>query len=129
MRKLSVILVAAFITACASTDGNKPAEQKPPATATAGVLTTATGMTLYTFDRDVAGSGKSQCYGECAYTWLPLLAKPDAKPTGAFTVIPREGGEKQWAYKGKPLYTFVGDVNPGDNSGKGVNGVWMIAKP
>ena len=25
--------------------------------------------------------------------------------------------------------SIVGDVNPGDNSGKGVNGVWMIATP
>ncbi len=31
-----------------------------------GVLADAAGMTVYTFDKDQAGSGKSVCNGECA---------------------------------------------------------------
>ena len=52
-----------------------------------------------------------------------------ATPPAAFTLITREGGAKQWAYKGKPLYLFSGDVNPNDTNGDGVNGVWHIARP
>ena len=43
--------------------------------------------------------------------------------------ITRDDGGKQWAYKGKPLYTFHKDEKPGDVSGDGVNNVWHIAAP
>jgi len=105
------------------------AADPPPIAVTGGVLVNATtGMTLYTYDRDVAGSGRSACYGDCAMAWPPMLAGA-ATPSGAFTILTREGGERQWAYKGKPLYLFSGDVNPGDNNGNGVNGVWKVATP
>jgi predicted lipoprotein with Yx(FWY)xxD motif len=105
------------------------AADQPPIAATGGVLVNATtGMTLYTYDRDVAGSGRSVCNGDCAMAWPPMLAG-GATPSGAFTIFTREGGERQWAYKGKPLYLFSGDVNPGDNNGNGVNGVWKVATP
>ena len=39
-----------------------------------GVLVGAGGMTLYSFDRDAADSGKSVCNGPCATNWPPLLA-------------------------------------------------------
>ena len=35
----------------------------------------------------------------------------------------------QWAYKGKPLYTWAKDTKPGDVTGDGVNNVWHIAQP
>jgi predicted lipoprotein with Yx(FWY)xxD motif len=41
----------------------------------------------------------------------------------------RDDGAKQWAYKGKPLYTWAKDTKPGDITGDGVNNVWHIAKP
>jgi predicted lipoprotein with Yx(FWY)xxD motif len=48
---------------------------------------------------------------------------------GAWTVITRDDGSKQWAYKGKPLYAWAKDTRPGDTTGGGVNNVWRIAKP
>lgn len=87
----------------------------------------AKGMTLYTFDRD--GAGKSNCTGECARTWPPFLAGADAAPAGAWTVVSREGGAKQWAYKGKPLYGWIKDGKPGDVTGEGVNNLWRLARP
>ena len=33
------------------------------------VLTGTNGMTLYTFDKDAAGSGKSACNDPCAGNW------------------------------------------------------------
>ncbi|EHL23491.1 hypothetical protein KYG_07635, partial [Acidovorax sp. NO-1] len=42
-----------------------------PAKLANGALVDAKGMTLYTFDKDVAGSGKSTCNGGCAALWPP----------------------------------------------------------
>jgi predicted lipoprotein with Yx(FWY)xxD motif len=38
----------------------------------------------------------------------------------------------QLAYKTRALYTFSGDVRPGDTNGDGVNafgGLWHVARP
>jgi predicted lipoprotein with Yx(FWY)xxD motif len=86
-------------------------------------------MTLYTFDNDKVGSGKSVCNGPCATNWPPLLATDGAQPTGEFTVIVRDDGKKQWALKGKPLYYWTQDIKPGDKTGDGFNKVWQVAKP
>jgi predicted lipoprotein with Yx(FWY)xxD motif len=94
-----------------------------------GVLTNPAGMTLYTFDKDVADSGKSVCNGECAAKWPPLAASASDTGSGAYTVITRDDGSKQWAYKGKPLYLWFKDQRPGDMTGDGVNNVWRTAKP
>lgn len=85
------------------------------------------GMTLYTFDRDTAG--KSNCNGQCAQNWPPLMAPANASSSGDWSVVTRDDGSRQWAYKGKPLYTWVRDAKPGDVTGDGVNNVWHIAKP
>lgn len=94
-----------------------------------GVLTNAAGMTLYTFHKDAAGSGKSVCNGPCAKNWPPLIAAADAAPSGEYSVITRDDGAKQWAYKGKPLYTWIKDQKPGDKTGDGFNKVWRVAAP
>jgi predicted lipoprotein with Yx(FWY)xxD motif len=85
------------------------------------------GMTLYTFDRD--SNGMSACSGQCAQNWPPLMAPANAAKSGDWSVVTREDGSKQWAYKGKPLYTWVKDTKPGDVTGDGVNNVWHIAAP
>jgi predicted lipoprotein with Yx(FWY)xxD motif len=94
------------------------------------VLTDAKGMTLYTFDRDET-PGKSSCNDRCATAWPPAMAPDSAKPVGDFTVITRDDGSKQWAWKGKPLYAFSRDAKPGDASGNdvGPNGthIWHAA--
>ncbi len=100
-----------------------------PAMVSDGMLTGSNGMTLYTFDRDAAGSGKSVCNDTCAKNWPPLMAKADEMAAGDYTVITRDDGGKQWAYKGKPLYYWIKDQKPGDKTGDGVNNVWHIAKP
>ncbi len=101
-----------------------------PAKVSDGALTNAGGMTLYVFDRDTAGSGKSVCNGPCAANWPAFTAMPTATATGDYTVIVRDDGSKQWAFKGKPLYTFVKDAKPGDKTGDGfANNIWHIARP
>ena len=68
------------------------------------VLTDANGMTLYTFDKDTNGDGKSVCNGDCAVKWPPLMADAGAAAEGDFTIVTRDDGSTMWAYKGWPLY-------------------------
>ena len=91
-----------------------------------GTMTNSKGMTVYTFDKD--SGGKSMCNGPCATNWPPVMAGPDAKPSGDMTIITRDDGSKQWAYKGMPLYTFAKDTKAGDMMGNGVNNVWHVVK-
>jgi predicted lipoprotein with Yx(FWY)xxD motif len=93
-----------------------------------GMLTDSAGMTLYTFDKDAAGSGKSVCNGPCATNWPPLKATADDKPGGNWSIITRDDGSRQWAYKGKPVYLWSKDRKPGDKTGDGFNNAWHSVK-
>jgi predicted lipoprotein with Yx(FWY)xxD motif len=101
-----------------------------PAKVVDGVIVNSAGMTLYTFDKDAPGSGKSVCNGPCAKNWPPLAADASAKAGGEYSIVTRDDGGKQWAYKGKPLYLWIKDQKPGDKTGDGFNNnVWHAAKP
>ncbi len=94
-----------------------------------GMLTSSSGMTLYTYDKDAMGSGKSVCNGPCATNWPPLSASAMDTSSGDWAVIVRDDGARQWAYKGRPVYLWVKDTKPGDRTGDRVNQVWTIARP
>ncbi|GJD47111.1 MULTISPECIES: hypothetical protein [Methylobacterium] len=97
-------------------------------TAKGPALVDAKSMTLYTFDKDMGG--KSMCNGPCATNWPALMAASGSAASGDWTMVTRDDGTMQWAYKGKPLYTFAKDTKPGDITGDGfLNGAWHIAKP
>ena len=100
-----------------------------PAKVMDGALTGANGMTLYTFDKDAADSGKSLCNGPCATNWPPLFAMDSDMASGDYSIVMRDDGKKQWAFKGKPLYYWNKDQKPGDRTGDGFNNVWHTAKP
>lgn len=120
---LPALVAAAIVAACATTPPD-------PAKTADGVLVNSAGMTLYTFDRDPSGTGKSVCNGPCATNWPPLMAAADATPpNAAWQVITRDDGGKQWAYQGKPLYTWAKDTKPGERTGDGFNNVWKVARP
>lgn len=107
----------------------EPAETAAPVAIkiSGDILADKNGMTLYTFDKDVAGSGKSACDGGCAAKWHALFAANAAKDMGEFSIVVRNDGRKQWAYKGRPLYLWTGDSKAGDATGDGVGGVWHKA--
>lgn len=96
---------------------------------TNGILTSAYGKTVYTFDKDQAGSGKSECTMTCADNWPPVYVEPGIMLSGDFSSITRNNGQKQLTYKGKPLYFFAKDKNPGDKTGDNVNNVWHVVTP
>lgn len=90
-----------------------------------GMLVDSKGMTVYTYDKDTANSGKSACTGSCAENWPPVQAG-DAQPAAPYSTVTREDGTKQLAYKGKPLYTFVKDKKAGDKAGDKLRDVWHV---
>ena len=102
--------------------------QTPPARMEGAMLVGPAGMSLYTFDKDTEGSGKSVCNGPCAANWPPLAAADGATGSGDFSVASRDDGSKQWAYKGRPLYYWSKDQKPGDTTGDGFNKVWRLAR-
>jgi predicted lipoprotein with Yx(FWY)xxD motif len=120
-RALPATLLVLAIAAYGSLAG-----AQAPAKMTGGVLTNTAGMTLYTFDKDEGG--KSTCNGPCAANWPPLMAGADAKAAGDWSIVTRDDGAKQWAYKGKPVYLWAKDTKPGDKTGDGFNNVWHVVK-
>ena len=116
-RLFTAIALSATIAGCASYAPTKMAD---------GVLVTDTGMTVYTFDKDIASSGKSACYGPCSTLW-PAVA-PSGEVSGDYGVITRDDGSKQLTYKGKPLYLFAKDKQPGDKLGDNVKDIWHVIK-
>lgn len=122
---LLALLVSATLAACSGAG----MRASSPAMVSDGTLTGSNGMTLYTFDKDAAGSGKSVCNGPCANNWPPLFAMDGDTASGDYSIVARDDGKKQWAFKGKPLYFWIKDQKAGDKTGDGVNGVWRVAKP
>jgi predicted lipoprotein with Yx(FWY)xxD motif len=93
------------------------------------LLTNAGGLTLYWFAPDT--STRSACYGSCAAYWPPVTGSPSAGPgvTGRLGTITRSGGAVQATYDGHPLYTYIGDNAPGQDSGNNLNlngGLWHV---
>ncbi|AKM32610.1 hypothetical protein AB870_06950 [Pandoraea faecigallinarum] len=121
--------VLAGLVAAAGLFAAAAAHAEVPLKTANGVLVDAQNRTVYTFDNDVAGNGKSACNGQCAGAWPPVAADAGAKAEGDYSVVTRDDGTKQWAYKGKPLYLFVKDTAAGDRKGDGVKDVWHVVKP
>jgi predicted lipoprotein with Yx(FWY)xxD motif len=120
-------LVAVALAATAATYAYAAAPATIAKTSKGDALVNGKGMTLYTFAKDT--DGKSACNGKCASNWHPFTAVGGGASDG-YSVITRDDGAKQWAYKGKPLYTWVKDTKPGDATGDGfLKGAWRIAKP
>jgi predicted lipoprotein with Yx(FWY)xxD motif len=90
------------------------------------VLTTFNGMTLYERTSDPAPG--SNCTGQCAQMWPPVLSSGTVISTapirGNLTVHMTANG-KQVEYNGHPLYTYSGDMAPGQTKGQGVGNVWQ----
>ncbi|MFH8368194.1 hypothetical protein [Streptomyces sp. NPDC018031] len=99
------------------------------------ILTDGRGRTLYLFEADTGG--KSNCTGACAAAWPPLLTtgRPDAGDGADADLLgttTRDGGATQVTYDEHPLYHFVGDREPGDTAGQGLDqfgATWFVLGP
>jgi predicted lipoprotein with Yx(FWY)xxD motif len=92
------------------------------------VITNSQGLTLYSFAPDSATVSK--CYGSCAAYWPPVKGPVTVGPgvTGTIGTIRRTDGTLQATYDGHPLYTWIGDKAPGQDTGNKLNlngGLWL----
>jgi predicted lipoprotein with Yx(FWY)xxD motif len=85
------------------------------------LITNQAGMTLYH-----RADGKT-CDGKCLEEWEPVSAPHAATDKGDWTIQQRRDGTRQWAFQGKPLYRYLGDIRPGDNTGVGRDKTWQAA--
>ena len=104
---------------------------------TATYLTDGSGRALYTFARDTVGTSTtppvSACTtAGCTTSWPSFLTGQAIVPSdlgaGDFTVYVRADGVQQSAYKGHPLYHYLGDTAPGDTNGRAVPD-WQTIDP
>jgi predicted lipoprotein with Yx(FWY)xxD motif len=130
-------------TAASASPSSSPPASSSSASLTIGTgkgsvgtyLTGTSGRALYIFVAD--GTGKSNCSGACAQAWPPLTASSMPKVTGGasaadLSLISRSDGTKQVAYKGRPLYYYVGDPGAGTTNGQGSNqfgAKWWLISP
>jgi predicted lipoprotein with Yx(FWY)xxD motif len=62
---------------------------------------------------------------ETPHLWTPVAATTDEKPLGQWSIVMREDGSRQWAYKGMPLYIHNRDTEPGALNGmRATDRVW-----
>ncbi|HWN33134.1 MAG TPA: hypothetical protein VNP03_10325 [Pseudonocardia sp.] len=99
-----------------------------------GEVVTSAGAALYRSNKDTAKPAKSNCVGQCATTWPPVLASDGAPQLagvepGAVGIAVRPDGTRQVTLAGWPLYRYAGDTAPGELKGEGIGGVWHVVAP
>jgi predicted lipoprotein with Yx(FWY)xxD motif len=96
------------------------------------VLVDARGFTLYVLHTET--SGKIECTGSCATAWPPLLLPAGVTSATAGSgvmasklgTIKRPDGGTQVTYNQMPLYLFASDTSPGEATGQGVEGFYVV---
>jgi predicted lipoprotein with Yx(FWY)xxD motif len=120
--------------ASAPAEGGLTVDAKPVGAAGTVLVDGKSGLTVYTFTKDVKDSGKSNCTGGCIDTWPALTVPAGATPSGGAsltgklgTITREDDGTLQVTYNGLPLYFFKNDAAPGDANGIYEN--WEAVKP
>jgi predicted lipoprotein with Yx(FWY)xxD motif len=91
------------------------------------------GQAFYVFDKERVG--RSECYGDCARAWPPVLTR--GRPVAGRGVrarlldtVRRRGGKRQVTYRGRPLYYYVDDA-PGRvlcHDVREFGGLWLVIR-
>jgi predicted lipoprotein with Yx(FWY)xxD motif len=91
-------------------------------------LVSLEGLTLYAFAENPGHPAPGCGVGsDCERRWRPFEAGAIANAAGDFTVISRQDGITQWAYRSRPLYLFDGDRKPGEVRGVGSDDRFQVA--
>lgn len=97
-------------------------------------LVGSNGRTLYYFKND--SPDKSACTGACAerwpvycYTLNEIAVGKGLKKSDFGSFHRKDNDQDQLTYKGKPLYRFEDDKEPGDTKGHKVKNLWFLVKP
>lgn len=98
------------------------------------VVADGKGEAFYLFDKE--NSKRSQCYGDCARAWPPVITKGAPRAGKGVSqrllgVTRRKNGKLQVTYRNHPLYYYVDD-SPGTILCQNVaefGGLWLVVKP
>ena len=126
---MAALAIVPLLAACAGPDQNMAgvAPLKTMDTSVGVVLADTDGMTLYTYSKDPKGA--SECFNRCARKWPPVTATVEPPAGSDLSVIDRKDGKRQYAWRGKPLYRWVKDKEPGQTTGHNLGEVWFVARP
>jgi predicted lipoprotein with Yx(FWY)xxD motif len=126
----------ASAASASATTGNisDPSAAMPPdvslrRTTVGQILTTSSGMTLYTKG---ASTDPDACSSRCLDDWQPFVAPEMANKIADWSTTQRpEDRSAQWTFKGEPLYLFSKDTYPGDIKGETEKDDWraVIIQP
>jgi predicted lipoprotein with Yx(FWY)xxD motif len=121
----------------AAVSGAKVTIMARPVPGVGTVLVTSGGYALYMFEPD--NRRAVTCSAVCAATWPPLTLPSGAAPAAGpgvrqslLGIDPDPGGGRVITYDGWPLYTYTGDVQPGQATGQAIDlngGVWYALRP
>jgi predicted lipoprotein with Yx(FWY)xxD motif len=97
------------------------------------ILGDGRGQALYYFDKEK--TRRSECYGDCARAWPPVLTegRPVAGKGARARLLgttKRRGGKRQVTYDGRPLYYYVDDA-PGRvlcHNVEEFGGLWLVIR-
>lgn len=123
-------LVALLLSSGSATAaGKRVVKEQENAALGKTVLTTNKGRTLYSLS--VETKGRFYCTRDCLASWKPLLVSAGVKPKGPVKLgtVKRPNGKIQVTFKGRPLYSFNGDIKSGEANGEGQKdvGTWHAA--
>jgi predicted lipoprotein with Yx(FWY)xxD motif len=138
---LAFIVAAAIAVVVTATGGSTSKARATPAasasisvkqTALGSMLTDGSGRTLYLFAPDKRNMSTLSSAGRAV--WPPFTAsrRPAAEhgaQAGQIGQVSGAPGSAQVTYDGHPLYYFVGDRQPGQSTGQGLNefgGRWYV---
>lgn len=133
MRRLCVPLIAALILWTRSGAATEPSDPSLSYPGVVALSQSATGswvyksfpqlLPLYVFKGEPAG--RSLCDRDCTAVWPIVRAEINDKPMGSWSIVKRDDGRLQWAYKHSPVYTYFED-RPNDPKGVGKNMDWYL---
>jgi predicted lipoprotein with Yx(FWY)xxD motif len=145
---ITLAVAVIVLAACGSAVGSPGAQGSAPSnttrssvslTAWASVLLGTIvvddrGRTLYRFDRDTTNPSASNCTGDCARMWPPVLAgtgtvQLQGVNRPAVGTVIRPDGTEQLTLGGAPLYEYAGDTSQGDIRGQAFGGTWWAIAP
>ena len=142
---IAVALIAAVVAVVLVTTGGNT--KKAQATVAPGsalsvkqtrlgkTLVDANGRTLYLFQGDKPNVSRLSAAGQAI--WPPYTSTTKPRATGGAAAakigtITGSNGNKQVTYNGHPLYYYVGDHQPGQAAGQGLNqfgALWYVLSP
>ncbi len=129
-----IVVIAAIVAVIIAVSGGSTTSAKttvPPGSAISlkqtsfgKTLADANGRTLYLFQADSRNVSNLSQAGQAVWPPFTAAAKPRAlggAVASQISTIKKVNGLSQIAYNGHPLYYFVGDHQPGQTAGQGLN--------